>query len=156
MPHCPFLTADPIDAISLEQSFRSRESGAVVTFQEVVRRDRTEKGEIDYLFYEAYEAMAEKEIHAIKQKTESQWPGTEMVVQRRVGRVNAGETSVFVAVSAPERLKAFEACHFVIESMKSFVPIWKKDIYTNGSSQWTVCSHGAMLVSDEAIVMPES
>lgn len=152
----PLLTRDPIDAGSLEERVRTTEHGAVVTFQGVVRKDRTEGGEIALLRYEAYEAMALREMTELMQELARRWPGTAAVMQHRLGDVAVGETSVFIAVSSPHRAQAFQACHFAIEGVKTRVPIWKKDVYLDGKSAWTACRHDAMLISDDIITIPES
>ncbi len=152
----PFLTADPIDVGALEQKVRRDEPDAVVTFQGVVRRDRTGQGEIDHLLYEAYEPMAQKEMARILREMKARWPRTQAVLQHRVGRVNVGETSVFIAVSSPRRAQAFEACRYAMDRIKTAVPLWKKDVYTNGGSRWTLLHHETLLVSDTAVAIPES
>jgi molybdopterin synthase catalytic subunit len=138
----PFLTDDPIDAETLEDRVRTEEHGAVVTFQGVVRRDRTDIGVIDHLVYEAYVPMAEREFSRILKEVSTRWPQAAAVIQHRVGRVNVGETSVF--------------CRHAIDQIKTAVPLWKKDVCSNGKSEWTVCHHETMLLADTSVVIPQS
>ena len=152
----PFLTPDPIDVNSLEQRARSEEPGAVVTFQGVVRGDRTPEGLIDHLLYEADEAAALKEFAAILREIPAHWPGAAGAVQHRLGRVRAGETSLFIAVSAPKRSAAFQACRFAADQIKTRVPIWKNDVYADATARRTVLPHQTILLSDAAIIIQES
>jgi molybdopterin synthase catalytic subunit len=156
MSSVPLLTREPIDVETLELGIRDKEHGAVVTFQGVVRQDETDDGLIDYLHYEAYEAMAENELRRLMWEIATRWPQARLVIQHRLGRVNVGETSVFIAVSSPHRAQAFEACRHAIDQVKTNVPIWKKDVYTNGRSQWTTCHHETMLLADSSITLQQS
>lgn len=152
----PFLTDETIDAETLEDRVRTEEHGAVVTFQGVVRRDRTELGEIDHLVYEAYGPMAEREFSRILKEVSTKWPQAAAVIQHRLGRVRVGETSVFIAVSSPHRGQAFEACRHAIDQIKTTVPLWKKDVCSNGKTEWSVCHHETMLLADTSVVIPQS
>lgn len=157
MIQIPFLSEESINALDLEQRARSSAQGAVVTFQGVVRGDRTKEGDIDYLFYEAYESMALKQVEHVLASVRKKWPGAEAAIQHRVGRVTVGETSVFIAVNAPKRQDAFEACRFAIDQVKARVPLWKKNVYTNGRWDWTLRPHETMLVSDQpSVSIPDS
>jgi molybdopterin synthase catalytic subunit len=136
------LSQEPIDVTASEKKVRGETFGAVVTFQGVVRRDRTDQGTIDYLFYETYGEMAEIELERIAVEVRRQWPEAALLIQHRIGRVNMGETSVLIVVTSPHRPTAFEACRWAIDALKSSVPLWKKEVYTDGSSRWTdPCKH---------------
>lgn len=157
MIQIPFLSPETINAPDLEQRVRSSATGAVVTFQGVVRGDRTKEGDIDHLFYEAYETMALKQMEWVLDALRKRWPEAEAAIQHRLGRVPVGETSVFIAVNAPKRQDAFEACRFAIDQVKARVPLWKKNVYTNGRSDWTIRPHETMLVSDQpSVSIPDS
>lgn len=107
------------------------ESGAIVTFDGTVRNEARGK-EVTHLSYEAYPAMAIREMEKIRARAMRQWPITEMTIVHRLGRLEIGETSVFIAVSSAHRSDAFEACRFAIDTLKSTVPIWKKEYYQDG------------------------
>jgi molybdopterin synthase catalytic subunit len=80
--------------------------------------------------------MAEKKLAEIEQQTRARWPVGDMALVHRLGRLGIGEVSVAVAVSCPHRAEAFDACRFAIESLKEIVPIWKKENWSDGSSEW--------------------
>lgn len=151
MIEVPFLTPEPIDADTLEERVRGAESGAVVTFQGVVSPDREGAGRLEHLVYEAYEPMALKEMALLARETRERWPLTRVLAQHRTGRVNVGETSLFIAVSSPGRSEGFEACRFVLDRIRSRVPLWKKDVFADGATRWSTRHHETMLLSDDVI-----
>lgn len=127
----------PIDAAVLTQSVSADDAGGVVTFLGTVRR--TTGGEItEALEYEAYEAMAIKELQAIENAARERWPVAGFRLVHRLGRLGVGDISVAVAVSCPHRVQAFEACRFAIDALKERVPIWKRDIRPDGSTEWVM------------------
>jgi molybdopterin synthase catalytic subunit len=128
------LTTDPIDHHALTEQVRRAGCGAVVTFLGTVR-DLTGDRVTVALDYEAYPAMAEKKMAEIEADTRARWPVGAIAMVHRLGRLEVGEVSVAVAVSCPHRAEAFEACRYAIDTLKSTVPIWKKEIYTDGE-QW--------------------
>ena len=107
------------------------EAGAIVTFDGTVRNHARDKS-VTHLFYEAYGPMAIQEMEAIRDRALARWPIRKLAVVHRVGRLEIGDSSVFVAVSADHRGDAFDACRFVIDSLKTTVPIWKKEFYADG------------------------
>jgi molybdopterin synthase catalytic subunit len=109
-------------------------TGAVVFFDGRVRNHSQGK-DVLYLEYEANESMAIKEMENICCRARDRWPIEKVAVFHRVGRVNLGESSVFVGVSCAHRGPAFSACEFIIDELKKNVPIWKKEFYTDGE-QW--------------------
>jgi molybdopterin synthase catalytic subunit len=80
--------------------------------------------------------MAEKKLAEIERETRARWPVGEMVLIHRMGHLEVGAISVAVAVSCPHRAQAFEACRFAIDRLKELVPIWKKENWADGSTQW--------------------
>jgi len=140
----------------LEQQARSTERGAVVTFQGVVRQDQTAAGPLDHLVFAADEPKAQKVVAGIVEQISKKYPGTNAAVQQRLGRVNIGETSLFIAVSSPKKANAFNACRFAMDRMRSAVPLWKDVVCADGTSQRSASSHETMLLADEAITIPES
>jgi molybdopterin synthase catalytic subunit len=86
-------------------------------------------GPLVALDYQAYEEMALKQIGKLAATARSRWPVSRLVVWHRVGEVRVGEPSVIVAVSAPHRGEAFDACEYLIDELKKIAPIWKKEVY---------------------------
>jgi molybdopterin synthase catalytic subunit len=129
------LIREVIDPATLTQQVRRTDCGAVVTFLGTVR-DLTEDKVTIALDYEAYPAMAEKKMAEIEQEIRRRWPVGDMIMVHRLGRLEVGEVSVAVAVSCPHRGQAFEACRCAIDRLKDLVPIWKKENWADGSTEW--------------------
>ncbi len=129
------LTTEPIDYHALTEQVRRPDCGAVVTFLGTVR-DLTDGRVTVALDYEAYPGMAEKMMAEIEQETRARWPVGEMVLVHRLGHMEVGEVSVAVAVSCPHRAQEFEACRHAIDRLKELVPIWKKENWADGSTEW--------------------
>lgn len=109
--------------------------GALVTFTGVVRSSTGGK-EVTGLDYEAYSEMAEQELRAISEEACKMWNLGSVAIAHRTGSLAAGEVSVVVAVTAPHRAEAFDACEFCIDTLKKKVPIWKKERFGDGSEAW--------------------
>jgi molybdopterin synthase catalytic subunit len=129
------LTRDPIDYHQMTEQVRRDHCGAVVTFLGTVR-DLTGERVTVALDYEAYPEMAEKKMAAIEADTRSRWPVGGIALVHRLGRLEVGDVSVAVAVSCPHRGEAFEACRHAIDRLKELVPIWKKENWSDGSTEW--------------------
>jgi molybdopterin synthase catalytic subunit len=129
------LTREPIDHDMLTEMVRRPHCGAVVTFLGTVR-DLTGDEVTEALEYEAHVPMAERKMDEIEDDVRERWPGAEIALVHRLGRLEIGEVSVAVAVSAPHRGEAFTACRHAIDRLKEIVPIWKKDFGPDGESQW--------------------
>ena len=112
----------------------SEEMGGLVTFTGVVRRQSRGK-QVERLEYEAYEEMAVKVLVELCQEIEAEWPGTRMAVEHRVGVLGVGDIAVAIAAAAPHRAEAFAACRAMIDRLKERVPIWKKEVSTDGA-EW--------------------
>jgi MoaE-MoaD fusion protein len=121
-----------IDAAQLAESLKAGQDGAVVTFDGFVR-DNFKGRRTEYLEYEAYEAMALNKIREIGAEAIRNFAIHRIGIVHRLGRVEVGETSVWIGVSAPHRAPAFEACRFAIDTLKSTVPIWKKEHFIGGA-----------------------
>jgi molybdopterin synthase catalytic subunit len=126
------LVNEPIDVAALMQFVRADEDGAVVTFDGFVRNESHGRSTL-YLDYEAYDAMALAKMSEIAAQAHAKYPIHRVAIAHRVGRLAIGETSVFVAVSAPHRAAAFDACRFAIDTLKRTVPIWKKEYFADGA-----------------------
>lgn len=129
------LTKDIIDYHTLTEQVRRHDCGAVVTFLGTVR-EMTEGRRTIALDYEAYPGMAEKKMAEIENDTRQRWPVGDMMIVHRLGHLELGDVSVAVAVSCPHRGQAFEACRFAIDRLKETVPIWKKENWADGSTEW--------------------
>ena len=129
------LTREPIDYSLLTEAVRQPGSGAVVLFLGTVR-DITGEQVTVALDYDGYAPMAEKKLVEIEAETRQRWPVGEMAIVHRLGHLEVGEVSVAVAVSCPHRGDAFEACRFAIDRTKELVPIWKKENWASGKTEW--------------------
>ncbi len=127
------VTDEPLDPRELEQELDKPENGAVVTFQGVVRnnsRGRT----VSYLEYDAYAPMATKVMAKIADEIKAKWPVTDVAIWHRTGRLEIGEASLLVVVTAGHRAEAFKACHYCVDRIKEDVPVWKKEVCPDGES----------------------
>jgi len=129
------LAETPIDVTAVVDSVRSPASGAVVLFLGTVR-ERSNGRETSSLEYECYPEMAEKKLTELEAEARRRWPLTECTVVHRLGHLAVGEISIGVAVSAAHRHPAFEAGQWLIDRIKEVVPIWKKENYADGTSDW--------------------
>ena len=129
------LTTEPINYAALTEQVRRNDCGAVALFLGTVR-ELTEERQTLALDYEAYPAMVEKKMAEIEGETRERWPVGEMAMVHRLGHLKLGDVSVAVAVSCPHRSQAFEACRFAIDRVKEIVPIWKKENWADGSTEW--------------------
>ena len=125
------LTRDPIDPTSLGSALP--QDGALCLFLGVVRNENKGR-KVRSLEYEAYEEMALPLMEQIVRDAEEKWPLTLARVVHRLGPLAIGETSVAVLATSPHRREAFEACRYVIDTVKARVPIWKKEFYEDGSA----------------------
>jgi molybdopterin synthase catalytic subunit len=129
------LTRTSIDYHAMTEQVRRGDCGAVVLFLGTVR-DLTGDRVTVALDYEAYPAMAEKKMTEIEAETRTRWPLGDIIMEHRIGHLDVGDISVAVAVSCPHRAQAFEACRFAIDRLKELVPIWKKEYWADGSTEW--------------------
>src|SRR5262245_52429069 len=131
------ITREPLDAQAvraLEESVTTSGDGGVVTFQGVVR-DNARGKQVRSLEYDAYIEMAEQQMAQIAAEVEARWEDSTVALVHRIGPLEIGECSVVVVVACPHRAEAFEACRYAIDTLKSTVPIWKKEIYADGE-EW--------------------
>jgi molybdopterin synthase catalytic subunit len=126
------LGRDPVDAATLVHHVGTDSDGAIVTFDGCVR-DNSHGRRTLYLDYEAYESMALAKLKEIAAEIRAKFAIDRVAIAHRLGRIEIGETSVFIAVSAPHRAAAFDACRFAIDTLKRTVPIWKKEYFADGS-----------------------
>jgi molybdopterin synthase catalytic subunit len=129
------LTRGAIDFGHLMESVRRNHCGAVVLFLGTVR-DVTGEEITVALDYEAYPSMAEKVLREIEADVRGRWPVGDMAIEHRLGRLDVGAISVAIAVSCPHRAEAFEACRFAMDRVKELAPIWKKENWADGRTEW--------------------
>lgn len=128
------LTTEAIEVGSVARRVVPRECGATVTLDGYAR-EWTDGRKTLFLVYEAYEPMAVAEMHRLGREAHKQFEIAHIGIVHRTGRLEIGETSVVIAVSAPHRHAAFEACEWAIKELKRTVPIWKKEVYEDGE-EW--------------------
>ena len=128
------IVEGPIDELALEDEVRTDADGAVIVFRGVARRQSRGR-EVVHLEYEAYPEMAEKVMAQIGEEMKTRWPITRVAMVHRTGVLDIGQASVVIAVSAPHRSEAFAATQYAIDRLKEIVPIWKKEVWSDGS-QW--------------------
>ena len=153
------LSEEPLDEAAVVARVAARDTGGVVTFVGTVR-DSARGHEIEYLEYEAYPEMAEREMEKIAEEAARRWPGTRVAISQRVksadwevrvegieafepniehfqrpfyDEIHIGDAAVVIAACAPHRGEAFEACRFAIDTLKVTVPIWKKEMAVDGA-----------------------
>jgi molybdopterin synthase catalytic subunit len=132
----PFIqiTGDPLDRNALIASVTDPSAGGIVVFEGVVR-DKARGKQVRYLEYDVYPEMAIQQIREIIAEAERRWNVDRVAVAHRFGRLEIGEASVIIVVATPHRAEAFEACRYIIDTLKTTVPIWKKEVAMNGE-EW--------------------
>lgn len=128
------ITDKPIDIQAAINAAQNDGAGAVNVFIGTVRNKTADK-QVVSLDYEAYDPMAKKEIQKIVDRATEKWPVLKAVVIHRKGLLKIGDAAVVIAVSTPHRKASFEACEFIIDTLKQTVPIWKKEIF-EGGEEW--------------------
>ena len=126
------LVQAAIDPAAVVRYVRAGQDGAIVTFDGFVRNESHGRA-TKYLEYEAYEPMALAKMREIGAQIHEKFAIHRVAMVHRLGRLDIGETSVFIAISAPHRAAAFEACRFAIDALKRTVPIWKKEYFQDGA-----------------------
>jgi molybdopterin synthase catalytic subunit len=131
------VTAEPLDAVAIRallEAVTQSGDGGIVTFEGVVR-DNARGRRVRYLEYDAYPEMAEQEMASIAAEVERRWSTDHVVLAHRVGRLKIGECSVVIIVACAHRAEAFEACRYAIDTLKTTVPIFKKEVWDDGE-EW--------------------
>ena len=126
------LTRDIIPSAAIAREVRADEDGAVATFDGCVRNHSHGRATL-YLEYEAYETMALAKMQEIAEQLHARYAIDRVALVHRLGRLEIGETSVFVAVSSAHRAAALDACRYAIDTLKKTVPIWKKEHFVDGA-----------------------
>jgi molybdopterin synthase catalytic subunit len=126
------LTREAIDAHRIVAAAKSGEDGAVVVFDGIVRNHSRGRRTL-HLDYEAYEEMAVGQMRELGQKARERFGVRQVTMVHRLGRLEIGETSVLIVVASAHRSAAFEACRWLIDTVKQTVPIWKKETFADGA-----------------------
>lgn len=128
------ISDQPLSADKLVKLVSNPHAGAVLTFVGTVREFTHGKQTVS-LSYEAYEPMAVAKMKQVAAEIDQRWPGTQVAMQHRIGNLSIEEIAVIIAVATPHRNESFEAGRYAIERLKEIVPIWKKEIWEDGS-EW--------------------
>jgi MoaE-MoaD fusion protein len=128
------LSAEPLSLDAVVAEVRNDKAGAIATFVGTTRNESRGRV-VQHLDYEAYEGMAEQVMAEIATSLKQRYDVCEIAIHHRTGRVEIGEPSVVIAVSAPHRQDALAACKDAIDTLKEEVPLWKKEVY-EGGEEW--------------------
>jgi MoaE-MoaD fusion protein len=126
------LVREPIDTVTIERGIRAGADGAVCVFDGIVRNN-THGRQTLHLDYEAYEEMALRQMNELRTQAIAKFGVREVAIVHRLGRLLVGETSVLIAVASAHRGAAFDACRWVIDTLKKTVPIWKREQFVDGA-----------------------
>jgi molybdopterin converting factor subunit 1 len=129
--HCA-IVREPIDIQAIRKNLEHPEDGSALFFDGIVRNNTRGRRTL-YLDYEAYEAMALNEMEKLAQAALEQFKVRDVCLVHRLGRLEIGETSVLIGVASAHRVAAFEACRWLIDTLKKTVPIWKKEHFEDGA-----------------------
>jgi molybdopterin converting factor subunit 1 len=129
------LTTDPIDPLQVLNQIATPSAGALVTFLGTVRAERTQTP-LQALDYSAYEDMALQTLAQIRDEAFAKFQIEDLAILHRLGRVPVGQPSIAIVVAAAHRAPAFDACRFAIDQIKTLVPIFKKEVWQDGSTSW--------------------
>ena len=129
------ITESSIDIEALLAEISTPDAGAVVLFLGTTRRT-TDGRQTESLDYECYEEMAVRKLTSLESEARQRWPLLNCGIIHRIGHLEIGQASVAVAVSTAHRQAAFEAGKWLIDTLKEVVPIWKKENWADGSSEW--------------------
>ena len=127
------VQSEPLDPAPLVEAVRRDDAGAVALFYGIVRNENLGRS-VRYLEYDAYPEMALKKMREVADEVRAKFPIAAVGVLHRIGRLEIGETSLLVAVSSGHRKEAFEACHYAVDRIKQIVPVWKKEVWSDGSA----------------------
>ena len=131
------LHPDAIEIAPILEFVTDGQAGGIAIFLGTTRAERNASGQdLIALDYEAYEAMARSQLENLATHVRQKWPVRRLVLLHRIGRVPVGAPSVIIAVSTPHRADAFEACRWLIDTLKSEVAIWKQEVWSDGGKTW--------------------
>jgi len=126
------IIEEPINTQAVIEAVQADGAGAINVFIGTVR-NQTQAKPVTKLDFEAYDSMAVKKMQEIADQAAARWPIQKVAIVHRKGSLQIGEAAVVIAVSTPHRKASFEACEFIIDTLKEVVPIWKKEIFEDGA-----------------------
>ena len=129
------VTSEVLNVQQVHDVVKRPTDGAVVTFDGIVRNNFAGRP-VQRLEYEAYTVMAEKKMADIGAEVQRKFAVGEIAMVHRIGRLEIGESSIVIAVAAPHRQAAFEACAYAMDRVKAEVPVWKKEFFADGDDHW--------------------
>ena len=129
------ITDKPLDPAPLVALVSAPDMGAVVTFAGIVRNNFGGR-QTAHLEYEAFEPMATTVLEQLAAESRAQWNTGAIAIHHRIGRLEIGETAVIIVVAAPHRHEAFEAAEQIMNRIKQVAPIWKREVWADGASEW--------------------
>jgi len=145
------LCSEPIQVEKWINAAKQGEDGAVVVFDGIVRNNTRGRASL-FLDYEAYEEMAEKQMRELASEARTRFGVRHVTMIHRLGRLDVGETSVLIVVASAHRVQAFEACRWLIDTLKKTVPIWKRETFADGA----VWAAGEAFPAEIAVKSPEA
>ncbi len=126
------IVEQKIDVGAMIEGAQRPDCGAISTFVGTTRVDEAAGNSVEFLEYEAYRPMADRKLEEIGAEIEGRWDVGHVAIVHRIGRVDPGEASVAIIVASPRRGPAFEASRYAIERIKEIVPIWKREVWSDG------------------------
>ena len=131
------LQPHPLDVPAAVSFVTDRRAGGICVFLGTTRAETRDDGvELTSLDYEAYPEMASRQFENLAARARARWPILRLALLHRTGRVALGEPSVLIAVSTPHRSGAFDACRWLIDTLKAEAAIWKKEVWEDGKGTW--------------------
>jgi molybdopterin synthase catalytic subunit len=131
------LTPDPLTISAAMDAVTDPSAGGIAIFLGTTRAETSEDGRsLVALDYDAYPEMARAQLTDLARRARDRWHISRLAILHRIGRVGVGEPSVLIAVATPHRAEAFEACRWLIDTLKAEAAIWKKEIWQDGSCTW--------------------
>ena len=129
------IVSEAIDCRAIIDEVTGEDRGAVLTFAGTVRNTNLGRT-VRSIDYHAYESMARKELEKLELETAGRWPGVKIRIVHRIGRLELGEASVFIAAAGAHRDESFAALRHAIDRLKEDAPVWKRELYEDGSEAW--------------------
>ena len=129
------IVSEAIDCRAVIDEVAGEDRGAVLTFAGTVRNTNLGRT-VRSIDYHAYESMARKELEKLELETAGRWPGVKIRIVHRIGRLDLGEASVFIAAAGAHRDESFAALRHAIDRLKENAPVWKRELYEDGSEAW--------------------
>ena len=143
------IVRSEIDLDGLRKRVQDPQAGAVLIFCGDVR-NHSQKQDVSFLEYEAHESMALKQIKIIIEKAQQKWKMHKVEVIHRLGKLEVTDCSIAIAVSTSHRNEAYEVSRYIIDTIKHSVPIWKKEYFINGFSNWSEGCEASSIIENSA------